>query len=275
MKTVQNYLYGLNTIVGIPTYKLRNIVDSFFEIKGKPLYKTHRILPRGTSEILFNFGDNIRGSSVLHDNITCKHYLCSGVRTAYFDSTPAGFINIVGIRFTIGGWDKLFRVPPDEMKNEDQNLEFILPKKEAETLLEKLFYSKNSIGRFLLLEKWITKKLSDQALPIKTEISDLILQNPFYSLKEIEKYSGYSRQYLHRIFKSKTGLSPKEYQQIRRFSKAIEIIERSKLKWTDIVYEMNYFDQSHFVKSFKKFSGFSPAEYLKQKTNSQCDPLIF
>lgn len=151
---------------------------------------------------------------------------------------PTGFMDIVGIRLTINGWFRLFNIPPYEMKNEDQNLDYVLGKTQADTIAEKLFYCKNSFQKFLLLENWIVERLSFHDKTLKNDIVNLILQKPFYSLKEIEKYSGYSRQYLHKLFKSKTGLTPKEYLQIKRFLNTLEIINKYPQKWTDIVYEM-------------------------------------
>lgn len=48
MKIIQNNQFKVNTTVSLPPAELKNIVSLFFEIKGGPSYKTHRILPKGT-----------------------------------------------------------------------------------------------------------------------------------------------------------------------------------------------------------------------------------
>lgn len=40
------------------------------------------------------------------------------------------------------------------------------------------------------------------------------------------------------------------------------LIHRQSGKLTDIAYESNYFDQAHFIKDFKEFTGLSPKQFI-------------
>ena len=33
----------------------------------------------------------------------------------------------------------------------------------------------------------------------------------------------------------------------------------------DLAYEFNYYDQSHFINEFKRFTGLSPTQYMKDR----------
>jgi AraC-like DNA-binding protein len=55
------------------------------------------------------------------------------------------------------------------------------------------------------------------------------------------------------------GMSPKLFARTVRFDKAL-IARRNapNRSWTDIVHELGYFDQAHFVRECRAFAGLPP-----------------
>ncbi|MEL6866273.1 MAG: AraC family transcriptional regulator [Bacteroidota bacterium] len=85
-----------------------------------------------------------------------------------------------------------------------------------------------------------------------------------FSLGEIRKHTKYSYATLDRYFKKDTGLSPKNYQTLRRYKTAVEEIYQTRNQdWSHYVEQYNYFDQSHFIKEIKRFTGFTPTQLLQ------------
>lgn len=83
------------------------------------------------------------------------------------------------------------------------------------------------------------------------------------SLNEIQKLTSYSYSTLERHFKRDTGLTPKQYQLLWRYKKAVkEIYETRNADWGHYVYKYGYFDQSHFIKNIKRFTSFTPKQLL-------------
>lgn len=80
------------------------------------------------------------------------------------------------------------------------------------------------------------------------------------SQTKLNRYSLSLRQF-ERKFKKITGFSPKHFHRISRFEKATDTCRQANLKMTDIAYRFGYFDQAHFTKDFKQFSGFTPLAY--------------
>jgi AraC-like DNA-binding protein len=87
-------------------------------------------------------------------------------------------------------------------------------------------------------------------------------------IRELERETGYTRRYLHLLFKQHVGLSPKALAGIFRFQKFYQ-------KWArglsyDIpkneLYE-HYYDQAHFSKEFKRMTGYSPREFMIDVSN--------
>lgn len=72
-----------------------------------------------------------------------------------------------------------------------------------------------------------------------------------------------SKRQFNRIFSENIGAHPKEFSRIIRFQRALNMLESNSLNsLTAVAYECGYFDQSHMIKDFKAFSGYTPSEYI-------------
>ena len=71
-----------------------------------------------------------------------------------------------------------------------------------------------------------------------------------------------SRRQLTRKFSSTIGLSPKQLSKTIRLQASLKTLLTQKVtKFTDLAYENEYFDQAHFIKDFKAFTGLTPKEF--------------
>lgn len=73
---------------------------------------------------------------------------------------------------------------------------------------------------------------------------------------------GITTRYLHKLVYQHTGLSPKSFDKIHRFQTSLKLIAENKLPLTSVAYDAGYFDQSHFIRDFKSFTGLTPTAYL-------------
>ncbi|MBS1601748.1 MAG: AraC family transcriptional regulator [Bacteroidetes bacterium] len=79
-----------------------------------------------------------------------------------------------------------------------------------------------------------------------------------------------SERSLERLFMTHTGITPVLYIRITRFQAALGLLRRdgagrARLRsLTDIAHSLGYFDQSHFIRDFKLFSGVTPGVYLRR-----------
>jgi AraC-like DNA-binding protein len=80
-------------------------------------------------------------------------------------------------------------------------------------------------------------------------------------LSEISRTVGYSHKQLIHIFKKQFGLSPKKYQRLSRFNKALSMLATSHPP-ADVVSACHFYDQAHYIKEFKFFTGYTPTAYL-------------
>jgi len=98
------------------------------------------------------------------------------------------------------------------------------------------------------------------------KIENYILQNiqESISIEEIAKSVGYSSAHINRLFKKEFGLTLHAFLIDKRIGKAKELIaQNQQATLTQIAYEAGFYDQSHFIRNFKKAYSLSPREYKK------------
>ena len=83
------------------------------------------------------------------------------------------------------------------------------------------------------------------------------------SIKEVIKECKTSERTLERLYHQHIVLTPKVYAKIYRFNQVVHHMRFKKHFSTDIIYDLGYFDQAHFIKEFKLFTGLSPRAFLK------------
>ena len=87
-------------------------------------------------------------------------------------------------------------------------------------------------------------------------------------IAELAEETGYSERYLNKIFLEYMGFSPKTFCKIIRFQRSLELLNYGASdKMTDVSVELGYYDQSQFIKDFKRFSGITPRQYLMLSRN--------
>ena len=79
-------------------------------------------------------------------------------------------------------------------------------------------------------------------------------------LDDLAKIAHVSKYYLIRKFNDCYGLSPHQYITNLRINYAKELL-KNKNDFADIAIESGFYDQSHFIKSFKEYTGVTPMKY--------------
>jgi transcriptional regulator GlxA family with amidase domain len=83
------------------------------------------------------------------------------------------------------------------------------------------------------------------------------------SVDELSEQLNINRRQLERRFASAIGLSPKQLAKIVRLQAALKMLEQGHFtSLTALAYENGYFDQAHFIKDFKEFTGLSPKQFF-------------
>jgi AraC-like DNA-binding protein len=139
-----------------------------------------------------------------------------------------------------------------------------------------LFTGNNDMER---LEKFLLSQYEEntEVERLETYLNALVDLNEEKSMSALAKEFGYSVKTLQRHFQKHIGCSPIEYKRISRFrnSVASKLNEHQLKKLTDITYENGYFDQSYFIREFKKLTGHNPGKFFRVTTKMDGESLIW
>jgi AraC-like DNA-binding protein len=166
------------------------------------------------------------------------------------------------IEFNPLGAYRLFHASYAEVKNQIVEMtdlignsakELKMQLAEAGALEQKLHLLQN----FLIkrLEKSTPDLIYDYCINRITDSHGLI------SVAKLEKETGYSARWLHKKFLEHLGTGPKNLSEIMRFKQCYQAYSTGA-QWQGLkgyIYDY-YYDQSHFLRAFKRFTGTTPID---------------
>lgn len=126
--------------------------------------------------------------------------------------------------------------------------------------------------RLLLLEEFLWRRiLRSEKRHTKVTMLDHVMheiRQPgfFDNIENVAARYGITSRYLQKLFVQYTGLTPKLYSKIHRFQNSLQLVIRNEAPLTAIAYDCGYFDQSHFIREFKSFTGLTPSGYMPDQS---------
>jgi len=254
----------------IPAYPVNLFVDHYLIMKGNGVHNRERLFPNNKAEIFFNLGDNVEGISSSNNPAPyLSKSIVSGIRSSFFDYVPPSKFFMAGMRFTLFGFNQIFNIPAIHFTDNHFAAEDIWSN-DIQLLLERLHEAAGCNNKLLnILNEWITLRLSNVSFAEIKQWHSLEkkFELPDTSIAEVlDRYVGYSHKHAIQLIKTNCGMSPKHIQKIIRFNEALQMISSSVFKsWCQVAYTTGYADQSHFIRNFKSFSGYTPDEYVQLK----------
>jgi AraC-like DNA-binding protein len=102
---------------------------------------------------------------------------------------------------------------------------------------------------------WKQQMIGDLLFKMESNIADS------YNFEEIAESWNVSSNYFRKIFKNTTGLSPVDYLNRLRVLKALEYLQTSDLRISEVAANVGVLDQNYFSRLFKKILGVAPSYY--------------
>jgi AraC-like DNA-binding protein len=173
---------------------------------------------------------------------------------------------LVAVRFKPGGSFPFLSKSMHEYSNQVINGEDVFGASITQ-LREALLVENDPMNKLGRVEKYLLDRKKRSIHPTIKETLTKILSNPsIQNIQSLVESSGYSKKHFIQLFKQQVGLSPKLFQRIIKFQQILPKIREKKLiQWTQISYECGYYDQAHFIRDFKRFSGYNPSAFLAEE----------
>ena len=161
--------------------------------------------------------------------------------------------------FNPQGAYRFFQISLREIQNQILPLTYILGTV-ARQLEEQISNAETVDGKVDLLQKFLLKQFTLQPEYSIFEycVAKITSSKGKITIKELEKKTGYSSRWMNMKFTDKLGISPKNLATIIRFNQYYNAVANNKeLDFMQNAFYDHYYDQSHFLKEFKRFTGVS------------------
>jgi len=100
---------------------------------------------------------------------------------------------------------------------------------------------------------------------IKMAVSTIINVKGIIKIKQLREQLYITERTFERRFLNEIGVTPKQFAKIIQFSFSLNQIQESDYtKLTNVAYENGFSDQSHFIRTFKRYTGETPKEILSR-----------
>lgn len=265
----QCQMQGMRYTLHKPYSPISRIVDCMFEITGRPSSSCLRNYPVAKFELVFNLsGKTLKGRNYATNKVeSCTDIVVRGSHTKLFELPIDYPLHLFIINFKPFVFPKLFDLSTKELTNA------VLPVKEHLTQLsnvrEQLHDADSPNERIGLINQWLSNICSGldfRQNQLVNWMRKKIEVTPTLRIKQLQQETGYSRQYLHRLFKQEIGFGLKTYQKIVRTNRILDELNSGSVKnLTTLAHRYHFYDQSHFIKEFKQMTGSVPSVFLDNR----------
>jgi AraC-like DNA-binding protein len=248
---------------------LKDVIRSVWQVDELTKFKKEIIIPKGIVEIIFNFseGDSIQ-TKLGERKLTIGKCLINGFNTDPIQLQLPERHTFFGVRFHPASIRNIFGFPASEFAN--RAIDLTLLDSNFNSLWHQIAEQKSFHKRITIILNWIKKKylcISTRDQLFNHFLNDL--NNEILSVRELSNLLCYSPRHLSRKIHALTGMNIEATLLYKKYLYSINLIHDTNLSLTQIAYQCQFADQSHFIKTFRAFASITPGEYRKIKGEIQ------
>jgi AraC-like DNA-binding protein len=251
-----------------PWAPLKGYIDKMWVLEtdcGLPHDDMKMLVPDGRMLLLIPISNGLLGKMGGRDYIAGEGKISLvgvGDMPAMVDAQSDKTLGVIGVDFTPQGAYRFFQWRLKEITNHLYLLADILGKT-VKHIEERMAGTKNIEEKLKIVQQFLfdlfTIKSGDQVFEYC--INKIKSTHGAVSVKELEQQTGYSSRWLNRKFEEHLGISPKNFASISRFQYYYHaLLTNASRILTHKEFYNHYYDESHFIREFKRFTGMPPAK---------------
>lgn len=189
-----------------------------------------------------------------------------GVDTGKFARLLEGKGRVFGIKFKPGAFYPFLQAPVSRLTNTSVPFSDIFGCN-CDALEEAILAQENESEMVKLAEQLLHGVLPERdehVREINEIVNYIIAHQEITRVEDVVSHLNLNIRTLQRLFRQYVGVSPRwVIKRYRLHEVAERLAERGVVDWPQIVVELGYADQAHFIKDFKAIVGRTPGEYVK------------
>ena len=249
-----------------PYRNLKALIRCYWTLESpkEEISEKQTIVPDGCMEMIFHYGDLYRQFTGNGKSIIQPRCFVIGQLTRPLEIAPTGATGIFSVRFHPWGFEPFAGIPIKSMENTAVSLEKLFGK-DGREIEEEILNANSAPERIKLIETFLFSRLTDaQTIDriVRSTVETILTVDAQLSVDKLSRQININRRQLERRFSSAIGLGPKQIQKIIRLQATLKILLNKNFRnLTDLAYQGEYYDQAHFIKDFKEFTGITPKEF--------------
>lgn len=251
---------------------LKNYIKFFWEIHTDYIELNHKLIPQRNINLRFNLSETPQCVHINGKDDLLEEVFFSGLQDHFMNAQLqlTGKAHMFGICFLPDGFYPFLKIPVSELKNQLLGANEI-GFKPAIQISEQLKEAPDTATRLAILEKELLMLLDNNNLIPENfrQVFNIFQQSDnSFMIAVFCRQNNISIRKLERMYNKYIGVSAMAYNTLNRFHKSLnQLLFDDYSKLSDIAYNNGYFDQMHFIKDFKRFSGNTPKNFVSQNNS--------
>lgn len=225
----------------------------------------NRLLP-GTSIVMaFRFRGMV-ASTANGNQEDLPASVISGLQKTPFVIRYAEHTTTLLVIFEEGGAAAFFKEPVHELFGMRLSLDNLVRRDKVSEVEERLAEATNNTTRVSIVERFLLSEMKDHSDSlVLNAIQKIKSSSGNLRIKELLSSLPISVDPFEKRFRRLVGASPKQFSAIVRFRNLIMNYSPAE-SLTDTAHTAGYFDQAHFIKDFKSFTGQTPQDFFRSSS---------
>ena len=245
--------------------ELEGIVSRLWVLETTPLRRFEKILPQPSVHLIVNLSTPYRLFDRRGQAALVSDAFVSGIQSEYLviESPPA--IHHVGAELTPARLPMITDAAPSDLAGR------VLDARAAWSGVDDLVTAvRDAASPGDALDRFTAFLESSRTLRPADAVVDhavaAIHADPGQAIGDLAAQAGVSHRTLITRFRAAIGITPKAYAQLWRFHAFVgAVIDPSRSPdWAGLATASGFYDQPHVIRAFRRFTGWTPAEYYRR-----------
>jgi len=233
---------------------------------GEPKER-ERIFPDGCIELIFNYGELFRKHEPDGTSSLQPRGILYGQIRSFIEVEPTGTVGLFSTRFNPAGLQPFIDVDVNNFTGRALTVAEIWGD-DGIALEAAMIACADNEARKATVEAFLLKRPESVAYDnrdVEYCVDALLQSEGTVSIDKLADELEIGQRQLERKFVAAVGLSPKFLARIIRFQNTLQLIEKKKfVSFTNVAYDGGFYDQAHFIRDFKEFTGLNPKQYFSE-----------